>query len=202
MNNTIKIIFTFTVGVAVGMVATQRFFKAKYEAIAQEDIDSVKETYRKKLDTLDKCREVYSLKKKYDDKEKEETYTPTKNDVTKYEDIIDEMAYTKNNKKGGSEPMKIDKIEVIPPDEFGYDGDNYEYSDYDCIGFTYYNNDILTDDGDFPIDDPETIVGPDALDSFGEWEDDRVCVRNDDRKCYYEILRDLDDYSGPQVEDE
>ena len=58
MNNTIKIIFTFTLGVAVGMVATQRFFKAKYEAIAQEDIDSVKETYRKKLDTLDKCREV------------------------------------------------------------------------------------------------------------------------------------------------
>ena len=94
-----------------------------------------------------------------------------------------------------------DYIEVIPPDEYGYNGDNDEYIDYDLLSFTYYANGVLADDGDFPIENVEAVIGPDALDSFGEWEDDRVFVRNDDRKCYYEILRDLDDYSGPQVDD-
>ena len=94
--------------------------------------------------------------------------------------------------------MTDNMIEVIPPDEFG------EYDDYDLIGLTYYANDVLTDDGDFPIDDPEEVVGPDALDSFGEWEDDTVYVRNDTLKCYYEICRDNSeyDYSDQSVDDE
>lgn len=185
MNNSVKIIFAFTLGAAVGVVATRKFFETKYAAIAQEEIDSVKE--------------VYSKKHKRDEEDKETpSYTPTQSDVTEYEDIIDEMAYVKNEKKGGSEPMKENNtIEVIPPDDFGED------DDYDLISITYYANGILTDDGDFPIEDIEGTVGPDALDSFGEWEDDAVYVKNNERKCYYEILRDNSDYVGedPSVDE-
>ena len=87
-------------------------------------------------------------------------------------------------------------IEVIPPDEFGED------DDYDLISITYYADGVLADDGNYPIDDVEDTVGPDALDSFGEWEDDAVYVRNDKRKCYYEILRDVENYSDLQVDGE
>lgn len=184
MNNNVKIIFTFALGAAVGVVASQRFFKKKYEAIAQEEIDSVKEVYSKKEEILAKTL--------FD----EDTVDATEEEVNEYTDMINNLGYTKNEEKGGSEPMNKNMIEVIPPDEFG---DNDEY---DLISITYYANKILTDDGDYPIDDPESIVGTEALNSFGEYEQDAVYVRNDERKCYYEILRDNSDYSGPSGWDE
>lgn len=203
MNNNVKIIFAFTLGAAAGVAATWQFFKKKYEQIAQEEIDSVKEVYSKRLNTLDKCREVYSLRNQLTkEKDTKEKYIPTEEDKETFDTL--KKRYTGESyigEKGGTEDMK-DYIEVIPPDEYGYNGDNDEYIDYDLLSFTYYANGVLADDGDFPIENVEAVIGPDALDSFGEWEDDRVFVRNDDRKCYYEICRDLDDYSGPQVENE
>lgn len=208
MKNNIKIISAFTLGAAAGVIITWKFIKTKYERIAQEEIDSVKEVYFKKLDTLDKCKEAYDLKNKLDEEESkkedktEDEYTATEDDEEIFEALRNRYTgATYIGEKGGTENMK-DYIEVIPPDEYGANGENEEYIDYDLISFTYYADNVLTDDGDFPIDDPEAIVGPDALDSFGEWEDDAVYVRNDDRKCFYEILRDTSNYSDRQVDEE
>ncbi len=44
------------------------------------------------------------------------------------------------------------------------------------------------------VDDIEETVGIDSLTHFGEYEDDSVFVRNDERKCDYEILLDHRDY--------
>ena len=44
------------------------------------------------------------------------------------------------------------------------------------------------------IDEPEDIVG-DALNHFGEYEEDSVFVRSDPKRCDYEILRDLRSYA-------
>lgn len=188
MNNGIKMIFAFTLGAAAGVVAAQRYFKTKYEAIAQEEIDSVKEVYyKKRKKEIEKTVNDICNEKSND----------TLGELDAYKETVHDLGYT-NKKEGGSESMANDMIEVIPPDEFGVD------DDYDCIGFTYYTNDVLTDDGNFPIDDPEEVVGPDALDSFGEWEDDTVYVRNDIRRCYYEICRDNSEYefSDQSVDDE
>ena len=43
-------------------------------------------------------------------------------------------------------------------------------------------------------DEPEDIVG-DALNHFGEYEEDSVFVRSDPKRCDYEILRDLRSYA-------
>ena len=40
------------------------------------------------------------------------------------------------------------------------------------------------------VDDFDEAVGADFASHFGEYEEDRVCVRNDARHCYYMILRD------------
>ena len=54
---------------------------------------------------------------------------------------------------------------------------------------------MLADEDDEPVDDIEEIVG-DGLEHFGEYgEDDSVFVRSDMRKCDYEILRDLREFS-------
>lgn len=202
MNNSIKLIFAFTLGAVTSAITTWKFIKTKYERIAQEEIDSGKEVYSKKLDTLYKCKEAYSLKHKLDEEEAEteEKYIPIEEDKETFEKLRNRYTGTTYiGEKGGTENMR-DYIKVIPPDEYGANGENEEYIDYDLISFTYYADGVLTDDGDYPIDDPEAVVGPDALNSFGEWEDDAVYVRNDDRRCFYEILRDLSNYSDQQVD--
>ena len=45
------------------------------------------------------------------------------------------------------------------------------------------------------IEDVESMIGFESLSHFGEYEDDSVFVRNDARKCDYEILQDQRLYS-------
>ena len=55
----------------------------------------------------------------------------------------------------------------------------------------YYADGVLADDFDVVIDDVENTVGEDSLTHFGEYEDDSVFVRNDERELDYEILKDM-----------
>lgn len=95
-----------------------------------------------------------------------------------------------------------DQHYIIRPDEFG------EYDDYDTISLTYYADHILTDEDDEIVEDIEDKIGFDALNHFGEYEEDSVFVRNDRIKCDYEILLDqrkyseVEHYNEYQMEDE
>ena len=42
-----KVIFSFLIGATVGSVTTWKLLKTKYEQIAQEEIDSLKDVYSK-----------------------------------------------------------------------------------------------------------------------------------------------------------
>ena len=70
---------------------------------------------------------------------------------------------------------------------------------YEKITLTYFEgNDILTDDREDPIDNPEELVGVDYKKFFGidEDEPDIVFVRNDCNGCDYEICRVPASYAG------
>lgn len=62
------------------------------------------------------------------------------------------------------------------------------------MSLTYYADGILADEQGIIIDDQEEIVG-DALEHFGEYEDDSVYCRSDPKRCDYEILQDLRKYA-------
>ena len=66
MNNGIKMIFAFTLGAAAGVVVAQRYFKTKYETIAQEEIDSVKDVYSKNYGNNEEDRQTDMYKTKID----------------------------------------------------------------------------------------------------------------------------------------
>lgn len=83
------------------------------------------------------------------------------------------------------EDIISDKPYIITPEQFG------EIEEYEKISLVYYSDGVLTDENDELIDDIEEIVGEDSLNHFGEYEEDSVFVRNDSRKCDYEILMDL-----------
>lgn len=176
----------FIFGAAVGSVATWTYAKKKYERIAQEEIDSVKEVFAR--------REKVTVKAV--DKEESQVEEPVDTDCDDYKEKIEESGYT-TYPGGRSEftpPDDEDKeyfvqAYVISPDEFG------ENDDYEKFSLTYYADQVLADDNDDIIEDIEATVSYEALTHFGEYEDDSVFVRNDIRRCDYEILLDHRKYS-------
>ena len=195
MNKLISVGF-FIAGAAVGSIATWRFLKTKYEEIAQEEIDSVKQTYAKR----EEKRQFVKYKKLSEttgDMTYEKDEVVRKEAVKEVNRIIEDNNYTSEINE-----VTRDQHYIIRPDEFG------EYDDYDTISLTYYADHILTDEDDEIVEDIEDKIGFDALNHFGEYEEDSVFVRNDRIKCDYEILLDqrkyseVEHYNEYQMEDE
>lgn len=176
---------TFAIGAAIGSVVTWYCAKKKYEKIAQEEIDSVKEVFAKKesesqAKTMTEVGERAEIGINAGIRQAAEQ-AKDKEDVAKYAALI--HGY-KGRAAGEAVDTKKEKYPyVIPPEEFG------EFEDYEKISLTYYADGILADDNDDIVDGVEDIIG-DALSHFGEYEDDSVFVRCDERKCDYEILLD------------
>lgn len=174
MNNKMIHITVFLLGVAVSSILTWRYTKKKYEKIAEEEINSVKEVFAKRKPAV-----VDSIREKAD-KAKD------KPDVTEYATIIQKQGYgEKENKDHSAEKNPY----IISPEAFG------EFDNYEKISLTYYADQVLADDNDELLEDVEGTVGFEALTHFGEYEEDSVFVRNDRRKCDYEILMDQRTYS-------
>jgi hypothetical protein len=187
MNKTINFMM-FVLGVAVGSVVTWRYVEKKYEQIAQEEIDSVKEVFSKRETDVTEDDEVIREKA---------SNAKEKPNIVEYAAKLREQGYTNysdvepetKKEEVNEESMDIDTPYVIQPEEVG------EFDDYEIIGLTYYADQVLTDEDDKLVEDIEDTIGFDSLSRFGEYEDDSVFVRNDRLKCDYEILLDQRKYS-------
>lgn len=117
--------------------------------------------------------------------EPEEMPSEKKQDREEYSIIIENHGYSEEAYEKAERPY------IITPNEFG------EFEDYTVVSLTYYEgNGVLADDLDEPIEDISGTVGTDAVNHFGEYEEDSVFVRNDRRKTDYEINRDYGDWTG------
>ena len=134
----------------------------------------------------------YLLKDKYEALAQEEDADKEKPDLKEYAERLKKEGYTRYSDFGSDEeekPVSEAGPYVIPPEQFGDD------EEYEQISLTYYADGVLADENDEVIEDVEDAVGIDSLNHFGEYEDDSVFVRNDARKCDYEILLDQRTYS-------
>ena len=195
MNSKLLSFLAFVMGASVGSLVTWKCIEKKYKQIAQEEIDSVKETYAKmrKDDLEAKQADIEAAKAKLHPAESEKAKTPEvqPEEVKEYEDVIARHNYTSysNNINGKGGDMMTDRPYIIPPEDFG------DYPDYETISLTYYNDKVLTDEYNEIVDDIDGLIGEDSLNHFGEYEDDSVFVRNDALKVDYEILLDSANYS-------
>ena len=202
MKNVVVGVLIFVGGVGTGVLATNGYFKNKYE----REIREIREHYKAKNKSIEEkveeCKEIAT--KLANDIVVPKAPVPTSNAHPRKPDL-DELAvqygYKQESELEAGEddpaPQPLTRLErrknadeipyVIPPDEFGEVG-------YEQIELTYYDDGVLADDDDEIIDDPEAVVGPYALTSFGKYEDDAVFVRNDARRCDYEILADHRNY--------
>lgn len=186
MSNKLIFSLAFIVGAAAGSATTWYFLKDKYAEIAQEEIDSVKEVFARR----EQERKDESVKKTVAEGIK--NVDKNKPELKEYAEKLKRTGYVRYSDRTGEEevePEELDKPYVIPPEQFG-DNDEYEQ-----ISLTYYADAVLTDENDEIIEDVEETVGFESLNHFGEYEDDSVFVRNDARKCDYEILLDQRTYS-------
>lgn len=182
MDTKIVGLLAFTIGAVAGSAVTWYYAKKKYEQIAQEEIDSVKEVFSR--------REKEHTEPANDKKES--------NHSKCYEDpqlkALREAADTIIRQEGyvtsdNSDTPVSNAPYVISPEEL------YEQENYETYTLFYYADGILTDDNEEVIEDVESTIGFESLNHFGEYEDDSVFVRNDVRGCDYEILRDNRNYS-------
>lgn len=181
MKDTLSKIVIFAVGAAVGSAVTYKYLKTTYEKLAEKEIEEMREYYIGKAQQIEESapQEERVVDKRDTDQ--------IKKDIQAYANIVKGMGYTESD-EFEKKVNEVEKPYVIPPDEFG------EFSDYEQISLTYYADGILADDMDEIIDDVDGTVGANFMDHYGEYEDDTVFVRNDERRCDYEVQRDERDY--------
>lgn len=200
-----KNFFTFVTGLVIGSVVTYVVVKDKFEKIAQEEIDSVKEVFGRRVEKeadkkVEKIaeKEVEKIRKEYNEYDNlTKNYTNYSKNETKENNEEDEDEEVCENDEDGVELFEVERASdsdrpyVIDPWDFGgEDG-------YDTVTLNYYADDVLTDSDNNVIEDEDIddFVGADFAEHFGEYEKDCVCVRNDRLKIDYEICRDIIKYS-------
>ena len=143
----------FVLGAAVGSVVTWQYTKKKYEQIAQEEIDSVKEIFSRRESAADV--EIVTPEPQTAKVGKPEE----KPDISEYAARLEREGYTNysnasaGEKKEEQEEAMEMKPYVISPDEFG------EFEDYERISLSYYADHILADEDDEKVEDVDNVVG-------------------------------------------
>lgn len=191
MNNGLKFVLTFSIGVVTGSIVTWKLLDKRYKRLLLDELQHEKEVYLQQKRALDGYVE--------EDEDEEDDSEPipavTEADIRDYHNKVGTLGYTNYSScYGGGNNAASEKATnrpyVISPDEFD------ELDDYEAISLTYYEGDgVLTDDMDCPVENVDDVVGYDSLRHFGEYEEDSVFVRNDEMKADYEILLDVRKYS-------
>lgn len=159
----------FVTGIVLGSAITWNYAKTKYAKIADEEITSVKAAFK-------------SEKSNEDSDIHEE-----KNNIDKMEELAIANKYVTHDKVIKKEETDMNEPYVISPDDFDENG-------YEIVSLTYYADDVLTDEHDNVIRNRDKLIGKGSLTKFGEYEEDSVFVRDDERKIDYEILADTRNY--------
>ena len=172
------LIFTLglLIGTAGGGLLVNTMLKQQYEQKADEEIAACRNAF---------VEELAKRRKEYDEKSREEKKEAAEKAIQTYSpepEKASEMILTAGQKVVATVSEKGPY--VIPPDVF--DDDNNPYK---RVGMMLFNDStVLKDDKVLDLDEIDTFVGREALTHFGQYEEDRVCIRNEMLGIDYEIL--------------
>lgn len=187
-----KTFLAFGAGLAVGIGGTYFYLKQKYEEKLSEQIQEVRRHYQEKQEKPKTIEEAGENLKK-----------GMANFANRFEEAEergkDRIAYESIVKRyQGSDKSPVDPAEQESPQEdepeeeiFTVTEEEMEtYDNFEDIDLTYYaEDDILCDDQEQVIEDPEAIIG-DALTKFGvkSGYPDTVYVINKRVRAIFEVL--------------
>lgn len=201
MNCKFTNVFMFAAGAVIGSAVTWKILKDKYEQMIQEEIQSVRESLSlwNNGDDQTESEETENEEEdperphqinweEYEDLEEDE-YEPTDEDLEEY----DRLTNIYSSEKGGAVEVAKQPY-VISPYDYG------EEDGYRTISLTYYADGVLEDDDHEVINDVDELIGVGSLNTFGEYEDDSVFVRNEKLRTDFEILKDYRTYKEALAE--
>ena len=187
----------FVAGAAIGSVVTWKMVKTKYEQIAQEEIESVREAFGRSIDeddTEESTEDESGIKGVDPDSPSvaEEIRGIVKKlgyvtELPEEENPTETTEEKEENKEEEEEEEMDSKPYVISPDEFGD-------CEYITVSLSYYLDGIVTNEQGKIVTNTDELIGEDFADHFGEYEEDSVFVRNDRLGMDFEILKDYRDY--------
>lgn len=184
----LKHISIFAVGAAAGSAITWFITKTKYEKIINDEINAQIYDIREESIKMreEKINELDKVKNKMMDLVNQ-TDQDNEDDI-EYGEIIEADGTITNPVDDIPEPKEQEETDYIEP--YVISPEEFDEKGYNLQTLIYYADGYLTDDMDFPIVDIDGTVGEDAVNHFGEYEDDSVFIRNDNTKIDYEILAD------------
>lgn len=182
MNNTLSKIIIFATGSAIGSVVTWKIVRDKYEQIAREEIQSIRDLYAR-----DSEGESYAKT------DVEDTNEPSDALQTEYANIIEKSNYKTYSKTEKEKEEKEEEDIMVKP--YLIDQDEWDDSDYLQETLYCFEDGIITDEMENVLDDAEDLVGDEAVEWLQESGKDYIYVRNDNTETDYEILRDCRRYS-------
>lgn len=206
-------VIMFTVGAAIGSAVTWKLIKTKYEQIADDEIQSVKDEYSslmvKMKEHLINSAANSTQESEEPSSENDGEYYPDDDEREFTEKELQQINYYKitskyrgasendeENDKEGDEGQDEFDGEVryingpypISPDDFCCSPPGYSAQPLD-----YFADGILADDWGMEVDIEETI-GEENLAHFGEYVDDVLYIRNERTEVDYEVTKDPRNY--------
>lgn len=161
----IRELIVFTVGAGAGFAGAYLLLKNKYETMANEEIESMREYVKNKLgdsDTEPKDNEKGSSKK---DVEKFDSVTVNYNTIS---------SNLKEERK--MKPYRISEADFVIEDE-----------DFDKVSLEYYQDTELLFEGNEAVV-PEETIGIDIFNMIHGIVDEVFYVRNEDLGIDYEVI--------------
>ena len=179
----------FVLGLGVGAAGSYFYLRTKFDKIAQDEINSVKEAYADKLDEIKASLEPEPKKQPKEEPVKLKHQKP---DLMEFSKMVKKEGYkdysTKVEKPEDPihQPFNPDPYEITE-DEFGDLGDAY-----DKVSLIFYSDKVLayeSDDNVFEYADER--LTPDFDDHFKKNNDEEIVyIRNDIEKVDYAIYKD------------
>ena len=192
--------FSFVAGGVIGFVIGKAVTNAKCDKII-EAID--KEYYGEtKEEAAEETEEVV------EEETEQQKGVRRQRTLAKEMDVRSNSHYDNILSQYKAEHPKEEIDDSTPPDEGPYIIPPYEIGvmdGFDVLEFTYYEGDdvLLTNLGEvLSMEDRDKMVGEEALNSFGEYEDEAVHIRNIALKTDYEILYDAGRWIDTQNQDD
>lgn len=195
-----KNIGIFSLGAVVGGVVMYRYLNNKLNDILTEELDAMKEFYEKDIKESDVFKKISDVA--------EEAGEAVKEAGKKFRSTLNKLDYNKmfvsDDENILDEPVDVaemesppeDKGEPEPPYIIDDDVETPEHYSKETLTYYVYAN-VLVDETEEMIEDPEYIVGREFLtlnyEDIAENYGGVVFVRNEKLSTDYEILLDLSD---------
>jgi hypothetical protein len=177
----------FAAGAVIGSAVTWVILKSKYEQRVQEEIETVKEAFISMNSAQDQSEETEDEEEKTSEEYHQVNWDELEDlDEDETDEEFEEYAELANlysDEKGGAEKVEAKKPYVISPYDFDENG-------FRTMELTYYEDGVLEDENHEIVTDVDDLLGKGSLDTFGEYEEDSVFVRNEKLGIDFQILRD------------